>query len=355
MTGINRPQAPLFGDYSNIPEKFQAAVRAGISFFEIRSIKPLQWAQQVNGPFSVSVGEQLNPGSQRMDYSITWQTGDYARVRFEIVDEKNGLAKAFMADDPFWHNRVMIANNRDLQLISAYHTKNGLFPGTQLLEEVWILNNYLTVDAEEYSIVNAQGRALSSCRTKEEALQEIKALNYKNHEVVPVKIRVNSPAVDEMIRKWKTEHRSRFGWMDCPEFKEIKKKVIVEIESRFTSQQTQQAPLNLTKEQFDAAVIEAVRRLPVETRKKLLKTETIKQSNEVLLKGKRPARLTMPELRKEAKRLGVSFGPKTDRLALIALLRKKGDQIINDKIEQDKQEELKQSIEPQPEEEEVVT
>jgi hypothetical protein len=329
MPGITE-QARVYGEYSDIPDKQQAALRSGVNFFELRTEKPIMFSRQINGPFAVEVNEEFNSVIGRSQFLTNWITGERANVRFEIVNPKTGLAKAFMPDDPWWHNRIIIADNRDLQNIHAYHTKDGMFPGSMLREEINALYSRITADAVEYTVINAQGKMIGSYPTRKEAEDDIAQNKYKNYKVVERKIRVKSDEITAMIAQWRRGEGSRYGWTDCAQFKVIRDEVSRKIEESRTAIKMP-ANMPIDPATMSAAVVQAIRSMPIEERRQLLLDVTKKQGNEEVFDGKEPAQLPIGALRKRAKELKIKIPKQATRRDIIALIREKGIPIIDEK------------------------
>lgn len=356
MTGIGE-NARIYGEFSDIPDRFQPAIRAGINFFELRTEKPIMFDRQIQGPFSVGAREEFNSVAQRTEYIVDWQTGERASVRFEVVNPKTGLAKAFMPDDKFWHNRIMVCDNPSLQAINAYHTREGMFPGSMLLEEINLLYQLITVPSIEYTLFNAVNRPIGSFKTRHEAEIDMKDNNYKNHEIRERQIRVKSPAVMEMIKNCYTVTRSRFGWTDCPQFVEIQqecKRIIKE--RRGAAPVIQAAAPQLSTEELDARIVAAIRRMPIEERKKLIDDTTQDQVQKNVFDGKQTKVLTTPQLREKAIELGIKVGPRSTRLSMIKAIKEKGYELMDIEAEESREAARNEPV-PQPDnpdEEEIV-
>lgn len=334
MTGIAGDQVGVFGDYSNIPDNFQAAIRSGVNFFELRAEKPITFARQIQGPFSVEVTEEFAPAFGRTRFITNWITGARANVRFEIFNPKTGLAKAFMPDDPWWHNRILMADNRDLQNIHAYHTRDGMFPGTRFREEINALFMAITVDSTEYTILNAQKRMIGSYQTKQEAEADIQAHKFQNYTVVDRKIRIKSPEIIKMISNWTSGATgSRYGWTDCPEFKKIQEAIREKFKQ--DTQAAQPNTFSLAPTQFNAAVVAAIKAMSIEERKALLHDVTEGQQRQETFSGKEPRRMGIGELKQRARELKIKIPRGAGRDEIIQLLREKGEDIIDEKAQQE--------------------
>lgn len=359
MTGINEQfiggdAARIYGEYSDIPERFQTSIRAGVNFFELRTEKPIFFDRQINGPFSVSCNGEFNTVRQKETFNVDWQTGERASLRFEVVHPRTGLAKAFLPDDPFWHNRIMICDNPGLQLIHAYHTREGMFPGSMLLEEINLLYQLITVQATEFTVYNAVGRMIGSFDTRTKAETDIKDNGYKNHEVRERIIRVKSPDVLQMINRWHTTTRSKFGWTDCQQFEAIKNEVLRQIKERRSKSQV--FPVNqpqFSPEQLDAAIVAAIRRMPIEERKKLVEETSADQIQQNVFNGKSPTIIGIGELKELAKKHDVRITAKATRRSIIEKLRKKGVEIADEQAAEGQTQLMNQAPAPaeKPEEE----
>jgi len=77
---------------------------------------------------------------------VRWFTGNDCYA--EYIPSAKGICTAFIPDDQFWHNRVMIASNLSsglFKIIRVHYKDDAPLPGAVATKEVLILRNYLHV------------------------------------------------------------------------------------------------------------------------------------------------------------------------------------------------------------------
>ena len=309
MTGIGSSQQGLvFGGMSNIPEKFRDALGAGINFFEIRTRAPMFYTRHISGPFAVSVHQEFSGTRNVADVIRDWKTGEKASARFEVYEMgQEKFAAVYLPDDPWWHNRLIIIDNHyaasNAFNLLAYHTQNGVFPGQLAKKELDIFYELITIETTEHGLFNPAGRMVASFSTKAMAEEDIKDHNYKRYSIRPITVRIKSPHVQALIRRWtEGQQRSRYGWTDCTEFAEIKAETIRKMEEFNSTNPT--APMG-TPVVSEEAIMQAILKLPPEKRAELRTLAEKRQGAPeptIPPPGKEPTR---GELLKEAKVLKI--------------------------------------------------
>jgi len=269
-TGIvtGNMQGAMFGALSAIPLKFRTALNSGVNFFEIRTERPIFYTRHLQGPFAVAVHEEYNGVLRKTEYVETWHTGERASVRFEVYEGGPGQEKyaaAYIPDDPWWHNRLIIIDNKYTELLSAYHTKLGVFPGVMATREIAIFHKLITIESTEWGIKNALGTRIASFPTKELAEKDVNEHGYKNHRIEPFIARIKAPHVQQLIDDWTQGRlRSRFGWTDCQQFAAIREQAIKEMRAQVSTMTPQQMAAPAPVELSEDVVIAALLKLPRE-------------------------------------------------------------------------------------------
>jgi len=242
-TGASRS----FGEIPNIPEKYQAASRRGIHFFELRYPKPADMDQTVYGPFDLKASETWDTMRQRMVFNIRWLRENEAHIRF--TPDSRGVAVAWMPDDKFWRNRIYLMDTRLLYVsIFNYHTKSGQYPGSMVRTEIDCMRDVLKEKKDIFKVF-MDGKERDVFRTKEEAeefINENTEVRQKVDKITGNVVTLTSkhkfkivPGTtidyrDEIIDLIRRENgRHEFGWTQCDEFQnDIKPSILKLIEER---------------------------------------------------------------------------------------------------------------------------
>ncbi|MGA2091819.1 MAG: hypothetical protein ABSH16_00225 [Sedimentisphaerales bacterium] len=330
MTAITgSKQGMVFGGMSNIPEKFREALSAGINFFEVRTRAPMFYSRHISGPFGVSVHMEYNGTRQVSDVITEWKTGDRAAGRFEVYElGQEKFAALYLPDDPFWHNRLVIIDNhyaksRAFNLL-AFHTGNGVFPGELAKRELDIFEKIITVDAEEFAIFTPAGRMLpATFSTKQQAETDINEHNYKNYSIRPITVRIKSPQVQALIKRWtEATQRSRYGWTDCVEFQDIKKETMRQFDELNIQSPVAAAPAAVSEE----AIINAILKLPPEKREELRAIAATKKAPAttfpLITTNPHEKPITWKQLKDQAKLLGIKNPERIKKGELLKIVNK---------------------------------
>lgn len=216
---------------NQVPERYQDAMQFGINFFELRLPRPEINNQVLFGFFDVRVTHDMAPSSSRIVFNDEWLTDMNARIEFEVVNNR-GLSVAFVPDDKFWHNRVVLADTSGL-VLAQYHTSQGIVPGRIIIQELKAMKEIINRAEKIYKLVDDNNVERVFFWTKEEAEQEkakemttrdpvtgvLRAnFPYKNWRIVEGSKTRKRPEIVELVKK----HRSmRFGWTECPEFHSV--------------------------------------------------------------------------------------------------------------------------------------
>lgn len=242
-----------FGEIPNVPEKYQAAVRRGIHFFELKFPKPTDSDQMVYGPYDVLAKETWNTMQNKTEFHIKWLRENEAHIRF--TPNNKGVAVAWMPDDKFWRNRIYLMDTPLLnQSLFAYHTNGGQYPGSVIRQEIVCLREVLKTEKTIYKVLRNK-REIVFYYDKREAEEfvndqvevkhkldkvtgEMKAITNKHKfEIVPGKKLEYRDEILELIKRENGKHD--FGWTESEMFqKEIKPKVVALIKERIQKDKT---------------------------------------------------------------------------------------------------------------------
>jgi hypothetical protein len=201
------------GEYQGVPEKYQAAIRHGVNFFELRFPSITKYPKTIMGPYDVTVTERINPVNHKVAVKRDWITDAAAQVRYEIVNANTGLAVAFMCDDEFWHNRLIILDNPGFDVF-AYYTAEGIVPGQVIKQEIECLRDVVCEKRPVFHAVSESGRIIKSANDEREIEELLRARPDLKRQTSFVKVKTSY--VRELISKYS---RQQFGWTSSPEFK----------------------------------------------------------------------------------------------------------------------------------------
>jgi hypothetical protein len=229
---LNQGTGSAFASGYQPPEKYDLALMAGIRLFVLMYGKrcPDMHSRPLMGPFDVVVAENFAQGSDRAAYNERWITGADAGIKYEPIDKKGTLI-AFMPDDRFYHNRMILADQPALRLVEMQDQQNGIVSAAAIGMEIQCLRDVVNEQATIYKIMR-NGLEIDYFWTEDEAIefvnQEETVLRGNNRiptVVTPfkkckivrgTKIR-KRPNIVEMIRQ---HARDTYGWTGCQEFRE---------------------------------------------------------------------------------------------------------------------------------------
>jgi hypothetical protein len=207
------------GDYAPLPQRYQAAFRYGVRFFEVRFPRTdIQSPQPVFGPFDIAVEEDFDSVSMQVHYNARIITSNQSQMRFEPVN-KHGLAVAWMFDDEYWHNRVIAVDTAWIgRSIAAAHDRDGVQPGGSVRIELEALREVLTEEVPIWKLLDENGSEKTFFLHKKQAddrlTDELRMRGYSIKESVK---REKKKFVTELIKKYT---RQPYGWTNCEEFRQ---------------------------------------------------------------------------------------------------------------------------------------
>lgn len=216
MLGSNLSGSPVnrvFYNQTGLPEKYQDAFRHGVHFFELHFPKPQEFNKPIYGPWDIKVEAELIEGTFKTRYREIYFTGQSAHIRYEKVD-KTGLAIAFMFDDKYWHNRVMLIDNPIFR-VHQMHTRDGIIPGSAIRLDIECLRDVITEETPIFKVMNSSDRELTFFYKKTDAEKYLSRLKDDSCYIEDGKKRQKTKKVLSLIAKYKDR---QFGWTDCPEF-----------------------------------------------------------------------------------------------------------------------------------------
>ena len=287
---ISGNQFRNFGQFADLPEKLQPAMESGLSFFEIRFQGEKRFNMNVFGFYDVIVErnmEMVRRSSVR--YNVDWRTGRDAKITFKCENQKTGLSIAFMVDDPFWHNRMMMAFN-PVYMIFALHTREGQIPGSIVSGEIECMREICMEKAIQYVAINPLNRTL--CADYDESVVEDFIQSKQKGNRRPVRLRklkrnayITRPEIIQIIHD---NDRNQFGWTNSEAFnKKIKEPTLALIERRGISR-TIEPRQSVTQGQIQDMVAQAIRSMTPEQIRTMISSTTstvpVGPANKVLAK-----------------------------------------------------------------------
>jgi hypothetical protein len=222
-------QGRNYGQYADLPEKLQSAVDSGLGFFELRYRGAKKFTQNVFGFYDVVVERVDHPLRQGVyQYEVKWLTGRSAKLAYNCINQKTGLSVGFMVDDPFWHNRVMLAFN-PTHFVFAYHTNRGQVDGLSIIREIECIRDVLQENVTQYVAVNFTNQ-IGCASTDEKEVDAFLAMKARPKNQPQLyrkgsrKIWLTRPEISEVIRN---NAHEEYGWTDSREFRDhIKPKIL---------------------------------------------------------------------------------------------------------------------------------
>jgi hypothetical protein len=216
-----------------MPSQYQDALRKGYQFFVLRYNKRFARGYEtdkwVGGFFDCRVGVSSGPGGTP-GYVENWSTGHNAGVWFLGIEDHE-VAIAFVPDDPFFHNRMMIHDHPEFIIEGIYSNKEGFVQSGVVLEEMRCLREVICEEVPIWRVINPQGKEEDFFWTEAAAdafINETTTVpigpNHLPHEVqlykkckkvIGKKLR-KRPEIDAMI---KANSKITYGWTNSLEFK----------------------------------------------------------------------------------------------------------------------------------------
>lgn len=237
-----------FGVFPDIEdEKYQNALLAGIPLFQLIWPKKAHFNDIVSGPFNVKVvsrdrgeGGNVTQMQQRQrQFIVTWLTDGRAHITFERQKKVKNVAIAWMPDDQWWHNRVILMDNRwILNMVSQLRLPNNdIKTSAEIGMEINCLESFLKEEQPIWTIF-ANNREIDHFSKKKDAEDWIKEVQLvapvvgaggvliappKNHKKKAYRYEKGCkleyrPEIKELIEKEKFRHR--YGWTECSRFRD---------------------------------------------------------------------------------------------------------------------------------------
>jgi hypothetical protein len=221
-----------------LDEAHQAIVDSDICLFELQKAK-INHAGDFDPGFFDVVARERPDTRGNITRSIDWRMGNSSGIRYE-PDNKTGICYAFCPDDPWYHNRIMLAATikSGAYLINRYITPDGIIPGSRITDEV----NYLEELTHEWKI-NVDKRTVFRSKDVAAIKRKVADITAKgqNPHVVYGKV--------ERIERIMREHGHK--WLMMPDFQQgVVPDLREAIEAKFAAEDNNAAsrPVDIRKE-----------------------------------------------------------------------------------------------------------
>lgn len=148
-----------------MPEDKERIYNAGIALFELRAPYKFYFDKTAMGPFNVIVDEieRTRGDPQRV---ITWVTMMSPGIRY--VSDSKGNCIAWMPDDPWWHNRIVLMTDPLLNPVMRHSPKEGLVPASIIRLELQAMRTVLNTSYEKWRVLK-DGKRVDDVSSEEEA------------------------------------------------------------------------------------------------------------------------------------------------------------------------------------------
>jgi hypothetical protein len=266
---VNQGTGSAFASGYQPPEKYDLALMAGIRLFVLAYPKrcPDMNSRTLMGPFDVVVTENFAQGASNAAYSERWITGSDAGIKFDPIDKKGTLV-AFMPDDRYYHNRLILADQPAIRVIEMQDQQNGIISASIVNMEIQCLRDIINENAPIYKIIKptnnqevdffwSEAEAIDFINQEETVLRgpnqvPVSIQPYKKYRIEKgMKTRKRSDIM-ELITRYS---REPYGWTASREFRnEIIPKVNTLIKSRREPEQetmSENAPFDMRKQILD--------------------------------------------------------------------------------------------------------
>ena len=222
----------MLGIFPDMDEEEHRILEKRIPLFQLVHPEPIWFPRQIHNFFGVRV-ESYDPDFQNSQQAPEWFTGGDAYITFKPRN-KNGLGVAWVADDPWMHNRtVFLTNDGPKKMIKQLRRPNGeIFSAAEVLFEIACMDRVLRHAVPIWKVFR-DGKELCPFSTEKDAQQyaddqggtEIKL---KDGTLQPLKVNKSKFIIEKGERReWKPEvnalmnretNRHRFGWTESMEF-----------------------------------------------------------------------------------------------------------------------------------------
>lgn len=208
------------------------AYEAGIRLFEV--LYPIRddsgTKRQLAGVFSVKVSEDYDHVENKTVYKEKWHTGYNAFVEYRPIDNRGTLV-AYVPDDRWYHNRVILLDNPQIQVNQLLTLERGDIPRAEAMIQLQCLREIICEERPIYKIIRPNQTEQDWFQTEDEAkafiTQEettytgpqrnipVIVRPFEKHTIKPGKRWMKRPEVEQMIIRYRG---LEYGWTSCEEF-----------------------------------------------------------------------------------------------------------------------------------------
>ena len=224
-----------YGLFPDMNEEEHRIIEAKIPLFQAVYPKPVRFEEKIFGVFGVKVSNP-NPENRNSKSKTQWFSSGDSSVLFKPRN-KNGLGIAWIPDDPWMHNRMLLMTSPIIRdMIKQCRLPNGAIKSAAIVFfEIKTMQGVL-MDTIKIWESTKNGKRDSWFTTKKEAQEytasrghtEVRfdhrtgkmkpmAVNRAKYDIVEGERSTWKPEVAALIMKEKNRHR--FGWTESDEFK----------------------------------------------------------------------------------------------------------------------------------------
>lgn len=276
-----------FGQFMDTPERIQLAREAELSFFELKFYGEKRYSQNVFGFFDVKVTRlaelpQMRSRGIGPRFDIKWRTGKDAKFTYECVNQKSGLAVAFVVDDEFWHNRIYMAFS-PVYHIFQYHSPNGPIEGEVVTREIDCLREVTQDKMKAFTVKNPGGKSVFNSFEEEEVDAFLKAKNGATRPGMLPPFRkmirtvwITKPEVLALIEKYK---REKYGWTSNSEFDRVVREPTLRLIDERSISRTAKPTASLTQDMVDKMVMNKLTSMTATDLKDIIRMKEAEETN----------------------------------------------------------------------------
>lgn len=287
-----------FGLFPDMDEEEHLVLNIKVPLIQLVYPKPVFFDQQLHNYFDVKV-EDPAPGQRNSRLNVKWFTGGDAKVLFKVKNRKTGLAVAWVPDDPWMHNRLLLMTHPEHEkLIKQLRRPDGnIVAPAEISFELRAMESVLMCSTPIYHVLCDKERkcwfpskAEAEAFADDQGRTEVKLdkdgtfkpmkVNKQRWSVEPGERMLWKPEVLAMIQREHNKHR--FGWTECDEFKAKWRKLIIKT---ISDQRDQFSEANQREDAKD--VVSAFENLPDEAIEALFRRM---QARKQAKKSKKPAK-----------------------------------------------------------------
>jgi hypothetical protein len=263
-----------FGQFLDMPESYQAAMESGLSYFELRFQGEKRFSQNIFGFFDVRVERSNENIRRRTVYETRWRTGRDAKITYNCFNQKTGLSVALAVDDPFWHNRIVMAFN-PVYLVFQLHTPDGMVPGSIIMAELECLREICQDRMKQYCAINQFGKTVFAAYKEAEVDEFIARKRGQPGNIAPLRKAartawITKKFVEEIIAR---NDRTQYGWTNSDDFRRYIREPTMELITRRGISRTIDTSPAISQQRIEQVVANTLKNMSIDQLKELLKSK----------------------------------------------------------------------------------